>query len=175
MPASPPPFDGLKKKKKTTTRPLIQALIIIFIKTAGSRSSKLITWKGWVRKFKKKKKCPTWIPRENIENIEILEKQQCCIIRFNKVGLEFKAPRHICVCACHEKRVCACVCHWLVWFSSNVVTRAGHLVGVQSKCHRDQCWAVGVAFHIRLWHSIDVECLKWILTAMTPTIQNKIH
>lgn len=139
---------------------------LFFIKTVGSHSSKLITWKGWVRKFKKM--CPTWIPRESIENIEISEKQQCCIMRPNKVGIEFNTPHHICVCACF---VCVMggVCHWLVWFSSNVVTRAGHLVGVQSKCHRDQCWAVGVAFHIRLWHFIDVECLKWILTAMTPT------
>lgn len=71
--------------------------------------------------------------------------------------------------------VCVCVCHWLVWFSSNVVTRAGHLVGVKSKCHRDQCRAVGVAFHICLWRFIDVGCLKWILTAMTPTTESRIH
>lgn len=36
------------------------------------------------------------------------------------------------------------------------MTRAGHLVGVQSKCHPDQWRAVGVAFHICLRSSIDV-------------------
>lgn len=86
---------------------------------------------------------------------------------------------HLCMCLpapiCVQpvRSVCVCKCHWLVWFSSNVVTRAGHLVGVQSKCHRDQCWAVGVAFHICLWRFIDLECLKWILAAMTPTIRKQ--
>lgn len=119
----------------------------------------------------KKTKRPPWVPRENIGSIEKLEKPQCCITRLNKVEIEFSAPCHVCERVRHEEHVC----HWLVWFSSNVVTRARHLVGVQSKCHCDQCWAVGVAFHIRLWHSIDVECLKWILTGMTHTIQNKTH
>lgn len=50
------------------------------------------------------------IPRESIENIKILQKQQCCMIRPNKVGIEFNAPRHICICArvrvCREGGVC---------------------------------------------------------------------
>jgi len=82
---------------------------------------------------------------------------------------------HVCVRVC--VRVCVCVCVSLIGviFSSNVVTRAGHLGGVQSKCHRDQCRAVGVASQIGLRGSIDVERSKWILTAVTPSIINKTH
>lgn len=39
-----------------------------------------------------KKICLTQIPMENFEQTKILVKQQCCIIRLNKVGIEFKAP-----------------------------------------------------------------------------------
>lgn len=68
----------------------------------------------------------------------------------------------------NEERARVCVHmrarHWLVEFSSNVVTRAEHLVDVQSKCHCDQCGAVGVAFHICLWRRIDATPLRRILT-----------
>lgn len=55
-----------------------------------------------------KKIGPTQIPRENTANIEMLVKQQCCITRLNEVGIEFKAPCHICVCACLCPSVCVC-------------------------------------------------------------------
>lgn len=33
----------------------------------------------------------------------------------------------------------------------------------------------GCCLSYLLWGSIDVECLRWILTAVTPTIRNKTH
>lgn len=47
-------------------------------------------------------------------------------------------------------------------------------MGVQSKCHCDQCGAEGVAF-IFVCGYVDVESLKWVLTAVTPTIGNNIR
>ena len=175
------PSTCLKYELKTT-RLLIPALIIIFYQNCWELLRclfVLITWKGWVRKLKKEY-VPDDFLGKNHEGIEILAQRPRCITILDKVGIEFKAPCCICGCAgcmsiCVCVCMCVCVCHWLVWFSSNVVTRAGHLVGVKSKCHRDQCRAVGVAFHICLWRFIDVGCLKWILTAMTPTTENRIH